>query len=158
MLTNGNCNGTTDGWTVENHETARWTGFLEDDGFYSWQPPLPQTKLTQVVDLSEKGIDEQSIDNGKALFQASVEIINTQWSFQNIVQVELYNADNELLGTEWVLYNNNSYATFTRFQTATSPLKPGTRKLKYIIEAMSLGSRQDMYGPRFRNASMKVYK
>ena len=158
MLTNGNCNGTTDGWTVENHETARWTGFLEDDGFYSWQPPLPQTKLTQVVDLSENGIDEQSIDNGKALFQASVEIINTQWSFQNIVQVELYNADNELLGTEWVLYNNNSYATFTRFQTATSPLKPGTRKLKYIIEAMSLGSRQDMYGPRFRNASMKVYK
>ena len=67
LLTNGACDGTFNGWEASTGDGYDWAIATEDDGTYSWVSSYDICTLRQTIDLTEKNITTDSIDNGEAI-------------------------------------------------------------------------------------------
>ena len=161
-LTNGDCDGTFDGWTVENDDHIYPLGALviqqDDDGIYKWVAPHSTSKLWQTVNVLEKGVKATDIDEGNAVVKTSGQM-RAPWekdgrgSYVCSVTVYMLDADGNTLSTVTVLNDRGWYTEWQTFSKEFA-LVAGTRYLKYEVQGCSALSKSGNYGPEFRKLSL----
>ena len=160
LLTNGTCNGTSDGWQTSTGEEKEWAITEEDDGTYSWIAPNEHGTLEQTIDLADTNISAASIDNGGVWLKASAQMRSSQKSegemgaFLASAAVEMFDANDNIIGAEGLFGDERYFENWTTF-TKHILVAPGTRKLRYVVDGEALEWDE---GPRFRNLSLAIPK
>ena len=156
LLTNGACNGTFDGWTVVNGGN----GWAIDYDHYCWVSSNAKCTLSQLIDLNEKGLTNETIDGGNVKCKASAQM-KSWWNSNGrgarvaMVKVQAQDSNGSVLSTEYVL-DNVMYVEDWSTSEIEFNLPSGTRKLLYIVEGQDYVIWAGNYGPAFRNLSLKV--
>ena len=159
LLTNGNCDGTYDGWEVTNGGSG-WGIGTDEDGDYYWASSYNECKLEQTVSLPADATPE-AVDNSMVEIMASA-MIRANWESGSQaatvcnVYVEMQDADgNEL--SNITVYNDLSIQ-MNWYTAATYPtlLVPGTRQLKYVVRGKDIKTWGGQYGPKFKNLSLRL--
>ena len=155
LLTNGDCDGTFGGWTVENGGS----GWEINDEQHCWVSSHELCTLSQLIDLNERGLTNETIDGGTVKCRASAQIKSWWNSGKGArvarVTVQALNSSGTVLVTQKVL-DDVSYIEDWKTYQIEFYLPTGTRKLQYIVEGRDYVGWAGAYGPAFRNLSLKV--
>ncbi|MBO4485724.1 MAG: hypothetical protein J5734_01160, partial [Prevotella sp.] len=164
LLTNGECDGTFNGWEVTNGGSG-WivdpaTGGDYADGHPWWASSYAVCSLSQTVTLSDHNISAENVDNGSMTCTASADVLachesNGKGSTVCEVTVQMLDDNNNVLATETVMNDTSVFSVWTTFSKSFQ-LMSGTRKLKYVVRGQDALSWGGQFGPCFRNLSMKV--
>ena len=164
LLTNGECDGTLNGWEVTNGGSG-WaidlaTGGDYGDGHPWWASSYGVCSLSQTVTLADKGISAENVDNGGVTCIASADVLavwekDGKGSTICEVTVQMLDDNNNVLGTETVMNDTSVFSVWTTFSKSFL-LMSGTRKLKYMVRGQDAVNWGGQFGPCFRNLSMKV--
>ena len=151
MLTNGNFNGTYDGWT----SPSGFGGVFQDDsdGGYEWVTSFGFAELSQTVNVVDKGISTDLIDTGDFIFTASGQM-RAPWA-SRVCRVKIYmlDAGGNTLETVTVLDDKGKYDDWQSFSKVFA-LAKGTRQVKYEVEGRDALDWAGYYGPHFRRLSL----
>lgn len=166
LLTNGECDGTFNGWEVTNGGSG-WivdpaTGGDYADGHPWWASSYSVCTLSQTVTLSDHNISTEKVDNGNVTCKASAEVLachesNGKGSTVCEVTVQMLDANNNVLATETVMNDTSVFSVWTTFSKSFK-LKSGTRQLKFVVRGQDAVYWGGQFGPCFRKLSMKVKK
>ena len=159
LLTNGQCDGTYDGWTkTDGGDGWRISSY---NGLYYWLSSYRVCKLTQTVNLSDFGISDEDVDNEKVICVASAEMASASIDDEgngarvsNII-VDMLDGNDIQLATVTVLDDLNAYLDWTLFETKPFKLFPGTRKLRYTVRGQAADNYSGQWGPAYRNLSLQ---
>ena len=164
LLTNGECDGSFDGWEVTNGGSD-WaidlaTGGDYGDGHPWWASSFAVCALSQTVTLSDHSISAENVDNGSVTCTASADVLachenNGKGSRICEVTVQMLDDNNNVLGTETVMNDTSVFSVWTTFSKSFQ-LMSGTRKLKYTVRGQDAVNWGGQFGPCFRNLSMRV--
>ena len=161
LLTNGQCDGTYNGWTRTDGGSG-W-GIANENGTYCWVSSYQVCTLSQTVTLSDFSISETDIDNGKVTCAASAVMkaplrkeTKPQGATVNKVYVEMIGASNNVLGTITLIDDTKIYQDWTSLRTEGFQLASGTRRLKYVVRGQDACFWTGQYGPCYRNLSLKA--
>ena len=165
LLTNGVCDGTFDGWTIEQNGGNGWvvdpgTSGPSADGHPWWASSYGLCTMSQTVTLADKGISAEKVDAGDMTCTASADIL-VYWDRNGVgstvceVTVQMLDANDTVLGTETVVNDTGIYKEWTPFSKSFQ-LASGTRKLKYVVKGQDVVYWSGQFGPCFRNLSMRV--
>jgi hypothetical protein len=165
LLTNGACDGTFDGWTIEQNGGNGWvvdpgTSGPSADGHPWWASSYALCTMSQTVTLADKGISAEKVDAGDMTCTASADIL-VYWDRNGVgstvceVTVQMLDANDTVLGTETVVNDTGIYKEWTPFSKSFQ-LASGTRKLKYVVKGQDIVYWGGQFGPCFRNLSMQV--
>ena len=158
LLTNGECDGTFDGWEQSSGEGYTWSIDQDEQGNYFWASSYYTCWLRQFINLADKGITADMIDGGGVELIGSAEI-KAIWendgkgSYIAEVGVCMYDANNNMIGTAVILDDTGVFTEWTTF-TKKFTLVPGTRELKYQVLGDDSKGWRGNYGPCFRNLSL----
>ena len=163
LLTNGACDGTYDGWTIESNGGDGWAIGEDEDGTLHWKSSYELCTLEQTITLDGRYYPAADIDAGLVSGRASA-MIKATWDPKNlgrastvaIVRVEMLDDSNNVLSTVTVLDNNSIFLEWTLFETDEFVLVSGTRKLKFIVEGQDSAYWLGQFGPCFKNLSLQV--
>ena len=150
-LTNGNCDGTFDGWS---QTSSHGMGIQDDgDGGYEWVASWGLDTLSQTVNVVDMGISTDLIDTGKFLFTASGQM-RAPWA-SKVCSVKIYMLDavGNTLETITVLDDKGKYDDWQSFSKVFA-LTKGTRQIKYEVQGQDALGWKGYYGPRFRRLSL----
>ena len=160
LLTNGVCDGTFNGWTIENNGGDGWAIGEDEDGSLHWKSSYYLCTLEQTVSLAEKGFPASDIDAGFVSCKASADM-RQGWekggkgaSVNRIKVIMLDDSDNELQ-TQVVLDVLTFSEGWQSFEI-NFILPAGTRKLKYLVESQDAIFWLGQFGPCYKNLSLKV--
>ena len=166
LLTNGECDGTFNGWEVTNGGSG-WivdpaTGGDYADGHPWWASSYSVCTLSQTVTLSDHNISTEKVDNGNVTCTASADVLachesNGKGSTVCEVTVQMLDANNNVLATETVMNDTSVFSVWTTFSKSFK-LKSGTRQLKFVVRGQDAVYWGGQFGPCFRKLSMKVKK
>lgn len=165
LLTNGVCDGTFNGWTIEQNGGNGWaidpgTSGDNADGHPWWASSYGLCTMSQTVTLADKGISAEKVDAGDMTCTASADIL-VYWDRNGVgstvceVTVQMLDANDTVLGTETVVNDTGIYKEWTPFSKSFQ-LASGTRKLKYVVKGQDVVYWGGQFGPCFRNLSMRV--
>jgi hypothetical protein len=165
LLTNGACDGTFNGWTIEQNGGNGWvvdpgTSGPSADGHPWWASSYALCTMSQTVTLADKGISAEKVDAGDMTCTASADIL-VYWDRNGVgstvceVTVQMLDANDTVLGTETVVNDTGIYKEWTPFSKSFQ-LASGTRKLKYVVKGQDVVYWSGQFGPCFRNLSMRV--
>jgi len=165
LLTNGVCDGTFNGWTIEQNGGNGWvvdpgTSGPGADGHPWWASSYGLCTMSQTVTLADKGISAEKVDAGDITCTASADIL-VYWDRNGVgstvceVTVQMLDANDTVLGTETVVNDTGIYKEWTPFSKSFQ-LASGTRKLKYVVKGQDVVYWSGQFGPCFRNLSMRV--
>lgn len=159
LLTNGQCDGTYNGWT----KTDGGSGWAIDtnDGVSFWKSSHQTCTLSQTVTLADHQISAESVDNGEVWCSISAEMKslsekNGDGARVCKVTVDMLDGNDNSLGIVTVLDDNSYYSVWEIFRTAPFILKSGTRKLTYRVSAQDAPNWAGQFGPCFKNLSIKA--
>ena len=159
LLTNGDCDGTSNGWAVTNGGSG-WGIFDDTDGSHFWASSYKECKLEQTVDLIEKGFSDTRIDRGQAVCVASA-LMRSPWekdgfgAFVANVYVDELNADGSVLTTITLIDDLSYIPEWRAFQSGAFTLVSGTRFLRFVVRGQDRKYWSGQYGPQFKNLSLK---
>ena len=159
LLTNGECDGTLNGWEVTDGGDG-WYNDPGDDGHPWWASSYALCTLSQTVTLADKGISAENVDNGSVTCIASADVLavwekNGKGSRICEVTVQMLDDNNNVLGTETVMSDTSVFSVWTTFSKSFQ-LMSGTRKQKYTVRGQDAVNWGGQFGPCFRNLSMRV--
>ena len=162
LLTNGACDGTFDGWTPSHGQGSEWDIRDEGDGSKSWISSFDYCSLTQTIDLAEKNVIADVIDNGEVWLKASAKLITTrsqkkQGARVAAAVVDMLDAEGNILETYTIVSDTRIYDNWTTFD-GIFPLAAGTHKLRFMIQGKDAARWNGNFGPRFRKLSLAIDK
>ena len=159
LLTNGNCNGTYDNWTVTNDGNGWAINHDEENDFYYWVSSHKPCMLEQTVDLNAKGFSSTDIDAGKVYCVASAQM-RSPWEKNGLganianVYVEMIDAEGNVTNTVIVVDDKSYIPDWRLYRTGTFLVYPGTRQLKYVVRGQDAKNWGGQYGPQFKDLSL----
>ena len=159
LLKDGQGTEITANWTNPDNRFGIWT---DNDNVASWfRATYEESTLSQSVTLSDCGISAEEIQAGMTMTaSATVFTYGSGGSYGDgsricNVKVYEYDANGTVLAVNTVMDKPGVLFDATTF-TTNFTLNPDTRSVKYEMNGQDVVNWQNLYGPAFRNCSMKV--
>ena len=159
LLTNGNCDGTFNGWKKVDAGDG-WAIGTEEDGSHCWTSSYELCQLWQTIDLKAKGFNTSSIDSGQLKCKVSVQM-KPGWEYNTLGAsyagsgLHMLDENGEIIQSLWVMYDLN-YADAWQDYEASFYAVSGTRYLKFFVAGRDAIDWAGQFGPSFRNLSIKA--
>ncbi len=159
LLKDGQGTAITANWKNPDNRFGIWT---DNDNVASWfRATYVESTLSQSVTLSDCGISAEEIQAGM-IMTASATVFtyghhNENGDGSRICNIKVYEyaANGTVLAVNTVMDKPKVLFDATTF-TTNFTLNPDTRSVKYEMNGQDVVNWQNLYGPAFRNCSMKV--
>ena len=159
LLKDGQGTAITANWKNPDNRFGIWT---DNDNVASWfRATYEESTLSQSVTLSDCGISAEEIQAGMTMTaSATVFTYGSGGSYGDgsricNIKVYEYDANGTVLAVNTVMDKPGVLFDATTF-TTNFTLNPDTRSVKYEMNGQDVVNWQNLYGPAFRNCSMKV--
>ena len=143
---------------AEDWEVDGCSFVTDEDGSCYWAMGYNEGTFSQTILLGEAGIDDEDIDLGKVVYQASA-MVKAIWGCRIAeVTVEEQDENGGVLNKVTVLDLGERAAVeeWESYETSLCIPTPGTRQLRYVVRGRDKRSWAGLYGPCFKDLSLKA--